>query len=124
MKRWLEKAERDLCAARKSHEFGEHEWACFQAQQAAEKALKALDLKLSRHTVPTHDLVLLARRVALPAHLRAYCKQLTMLYSYTRYPDTPDIADIAAKTPQYMEYSGEILQWVKQRLSEPSSSNS
>ncbi|MCX7827348.1 MAG: HEPN domain-containing protein, partial [Verrucomicrobiae bacterium] len=40
--RWLAQAEADLNAARDSR-FAKHfEWACFQAQQAGEKAMKAL----------------------------------------------------------------------------------
>ena len=39
--RWLGQARADLKAARPSLAAGVHEWSCFQAQQAAEKALKA-----------------------------------------------------------------------------------
>ena len=35
------RAATDLRAAENSKRTGSHEWACFQAQQAAEKALKA-----------------------------------------------------------------------------------
>lgn len=34
-RRWMAQAKRDLKAARDSLEDGNHEWACFQAQQAA-----------------------------------------------------------------------------------------
>jgi len=37
-KRWLAQARRDLKAAKDSSSAGNFEWACFQAQQAAEKA--------------------------------------------------------------------------------------
>lgn len=40
-KDWYSQAERDLQHARHSVENKEYEWACFAAQQAAEKALKA-----------------------------------------------------------------------------------
>lgn len=39
---WMKQAESDLCAAEDSASSNHYEWACFQAQQAAEKALKAL----------------------------------------------------------------------------------
>jgi HEPN domain-containing protein len=39
---WFRQAQRDLRHAGRSAEMGDHEWACFAAQQAAEKALKAL----------------------------------------------------------------------------------
>lgn len=39
---WLRQAERDLEHAEESLRSGKHEWACFAAHQAAEKAVKAL----------------------------------------------------------------------------------
>ncbi|MDD5616722.1 MAG: HEPN domain-containing protein [Candidatus Methanoperedens sp.] len=39
---WLKQAHSDLDAAEDSAGSSHFEWACFQAQQAAEKALKAL----------------------------------------------------------------------------------
>ncbi|HUF76896.1 MAG TPA: HEPN domain-containing protein, partial [Longimicrobiales bacterium] len=41
---WLDQAERDLEQAEASEEDGRHEWACFAAHQAAEKAVEALHL--------------------------------------------------------------------------------
>jgi HEPN domain-containing protein len=43
-KEWLAQAQRDLEQARSSQREGRHEWACFAAQQSAEKAVKALHL--------------------------------------------------------------------------------
>ncbi|MBN1418662.1 MAG: HEPN domain-containing protein [Planctomycetes bacterium] len=39
---WLRQSERDLEAARTTFAASQFDWACFAAQQAAEKALKAL----------------------------------------------------------------------------------
>jgi HEPN domain-containing protein len=41
---WFAQAVRDLEQARESEQAERHEWACFAAQQAAEKAVKALHL--------------------------------------------------------------------------------
>ncbi|MBT3273034.1 MAG: HEPN domain-containing protein [Spirochaetales bacterium] len=41
-RRWLSQALADIQAAKKSKDTESFEWACFQSQQAAEKALKAL----------------------------------------------------------------------------------
>jgi hypothetical protein len=38
---WLSQAQRDLEQAEDSLRAGRHEWACFAAQQAGEKAVKA-----------------------------------------------------------------------------------
>lgn len=45
---WLAQVERDLRHAERSRDAGEHEWACFAAHQAAEKAVKALHLHLGQ----------------------------------------------------------------------------
>jgi HEPN domain-containing protein len=45
---WLTQAERDLRHAERSRDAEEHEWACFAAHQAAEKAVKALHLSLGQ----------------------------------------------------------------------------
>jgi len=45
---WLAQAHRDLEQAQESREAGRHEWSCFAAQQAAEKAVKALHLHLGQ----------------------------------------------------------------------------
>ena len=47
-KDWLVQAERDLEQAKSSQAEGRHEWACFAAQQSAEKAVKALHLSLGQ----------------------------------------------------------------------------
>ena len=39
---WLRQGRRDLGHARRAREDGDHEWACFAAHQASEKALKAV----------------------------------------------------------------------------------
>jgi HEPN domain-containing protein len=44
----LHSRERDLEQARSSQAEGRHEWACFAAQQAADKAAKALHLSLGQ----------------------------------------------------------------------------
>jgi len=43
---WLRQAKRDLEHARHALRDGDYEWACFAAQQGAEKAMKALYQKL------------------------------------------------------------------------------
>jgi len=44
---WLRQAKRDLDHARLALSGGNYEWACFAAQQSAEKAVKALFLKMN-----------------------------------------------------------------------------
>jgi len=41
-RRWLKQSESDIKAAEGSRKNKNYEWACFQSQQASEKALKSL----------------------------------------------------------------------------------
>ena len=45
---WFEQAIRDLEQAEASRRDGRHEWACFAAEQAAEKAVRAAHLSLGQ----------------------------------------------------------------------------
>jgi HEPN domain-containing protein len=42
---WLAQGKRDLAHAIHALEAGDYEWSCFSAQQAAEKAVKAIFIK-------------------------------------------------------------------------------
>jgi HEPN domain-containing protein len=59
--RWLRQAEKVLESARDSSKAKHYEWACFQTQQAAKKALKAFLYSKGLRAILTHsirDLVL------------------------------------------------------------------
>jgi len=58
---WFEQAEADLRAAELSASGGVNEWACFQAQQAGEQALKALLYGRGFTSIITHSLRRLVR---------------------------------------------------------------
>ncbi len=86
---WLMQAERDLRHASRAIEGGDYEWAGFAAQQASEKAIKALIL--SRGGEPWgHSVTALVE--ALPPELRPEeplferAKRLDKHYILTRYP--------------------------------------
>jgi HEPN domain-containing protein len=89
-KDWLDQARRDLEHARQSIGLGHFEWACFAAQQAAEKAAKALHMHLGTiawgHSVfelldgLTHE-----RRPS--AALLDHARMLDRFYIPPRYPN-------------------------------------
>ena len=87
---WLRQAERDLEHARRSALSGDHEWACFAAQQAAEKALKALHQALGGegwgHSI-MRLLNNLSVKVPIDDDLPACARFLDKLYIPTRYPN-------------------------------------
>lgn len=92
-KDWLEQAQRDLEHARRDCESEYYEWSCFSAQQAAEKALKALFQHLGAeargHSVKAL-LENLPRSEAVPRELIDQARILDRFYIPTRYPNTFD----------------------------------
>jgi HEPN domain-containing protein len=89
---WFHQAEADLEHAESSAREGDYEWSCFAAQQAAEKALKALYYSL--HGDPWgHSLLVLIRGLPaavasrLPEELHDSAKALDKHYIQTRYPN-------------------------------------
>ncbi len=89
--RWLEQARADLKAARHLMAGGYHNLACFQSQQAAEKALKGYLYFRGAHGVRGHavgDLCLDCERLDPSfAELREAAVLLDKHYMPTRYPD-------------------------------------
>ncbi len=79
----LERARLDI-----THEF--YEWACFTAQQSAEKVLKGLALNLGitiwGHSL-TEMLVILSESIAIEEEVKEIGKLLDIYYIPTRYPN-------------------------------------
>lgn len=88
--RWLSQAQADIKAAEGSVKAGSFEWACFQAQQAGEKALKAI-WQFYAHDPWGHSLTTLIEKFpeeSLKADLLRFlnhAKRLDKLYIPTRY---------------------------------------
>lgn len=87
---WMDQARGDLKHARHDATAGFHDWACFSAQQAAEKAVKAVFQKLGSeawgHSVA--DLLdELGRSRAVPEQLREVALELDKTYIPARYPN-------------------------------------
>ena len=91
---WYDQARADLAAAEDSTATGHHEWACFQAQQAGEKALKAFLYARGRTSIITHSLrASPGKRPAIDAafaDLDGAARLLDQHYIPTRYPNGLD----------------------------------
>jgi len=85
---WFRQAESDLDHACSARQTGHHDWACFAAHQAAEKALKSVHL---RHLQDAwgHDLTRLlgSLPVEVPAVLVERARSLDQHYVPARYPN-------------------------------------
>jgi HEPN domain-containing protein len=119
---WLAQAVRDLEQARSSEREGRHEWACFAAQQSAEKAVKALHLARGQegwgHVVAR---LLKELPLSVPTELIEKGKVLDNLYVPTRYANGhPDGAPFehygALQSEQAIRYAGEILEFVRSQM--------
>lgn len=87
----MKQAYSDLSAAEDSAGSLHFEWACFQAQQAAEKALKALFISKggeSRIHSINHLLASLPEDIKAGDQMRYAAKELDKYYIPTRYPDS------------------------------------
>ena len=87
---WMDQAEGDLAHARSDVQGGYYDWACFSAQQAAEKAVKAVFQKMGAeawgHSVA--DLLAeLAGRHPVPGRLQEGALELDKAYIPARYPN-------------------------------------
>jgi HEPN domain-containing protein len=89
--RWFRQAECDLAAALVSMKGGSYEWTCFQAQQSAEKALKAHLYAAGYRKILTHSVyeLLLESRKTEPGIplLVQDAKLLDNVYITSRYPN-------------------------------------
>lgn len=87
---WFAQAKRDLEQAEDSRRAGRHEWACFAAQQAAEKAVKALHL-FHHQEGWGHVVAKLLRELSpvctVPEELIEKAKVLDNFYVPARYPN-------------------------------------
>jgi len=88
---WLAQAKRDLGQAEDSKHAGRHEWACFAAHQAAEKAVKALHLMLGQDAwghVVAKLLRELPSSAGVPSTLIDKGMVLDSFYIPARYPNS------------------------------------
>ena len=119
---WFAQAERDLDQAQSSQNDGRHEWACFAAQQSAEKAVKALHLSLNQEAWG-HVVARLLRELPLDVseELIDKAKLLDNFYIPTRYANGhPEGAPFehygSLQSNEAIKYAGEILEFVRSQM--------
>ena len=121
---WLAQAQRDLQHAVHSCEHEEYEWVCFSAQQAAEKAVKAVFFGLHAEGWG-HSVFGLLRnlkdRVDVSGDLLDAAKVLDKHYIPARYPNGFDSGIPAdyyteAEAKQAIEYAETIIQFCESVL--------
>ena len=116
---WLRKAENDLKASELLHQEGLYDEAAFHAQQAAEKALKALLTAYKIKPPKTHSIERLLSILEEKVDVSwAYEENLPALSYYAveiRYPAPPIPAEEAEEA---LELARKVLEWATERLKE------
>ncbi|MFA5787864.1 MAG: HEPN domain-containing protein [Actinomycetota bacterium] len=121
---WFRQAGRDLEQAEESRKSGRHEWACFAAQQGAEKAAKALHLHLGQEAwghVVAKLLRELPDQVVTPEDLVEKAKVLDNFYIPARYPNShaegaPFEHYGTLQSEEALKYAREILEFVRAQM--------
>lgn len=121
----MDQALGDLEHARSDLERGFFDWACFSAQQAAEKAVRAVFQKMGAeawgHSVA--DLLEeLGRSQLVPEALRDIALELDKVYIPARYPDahpsgSPRRRYIRTEAQRMVTYADQIIQFSQGLLS-------
>jgi HEPN domain-containing protein len=103
---WLKQADADLRHAANARDSDDYEWSCFAAQQAAEKALKALYYRLGKEAWGRTISELLGSLPGDPVatDLVDCAKLLDKHYILTRYPNG---FDSGAPTDYYTKAEGD-----------------
>ncbi len=116
---WFAQAQRDLSHAVDASKNGHFEWTCFSAQQAAEKAVKAVYLSLHGEGWGHSVLKLLeglADHVSISEGLLDAARTLDKHYIPTRYPNGfdqgfPGNYYTKKEAAEAVEYAGQILEF-------------
>ena len=118
---WIAKAEDDLNWAKQSIKSRIFYGACFAAQQAAEKALKAFLIKHNKPLVKIHDLnALLENCIKIDREFDTVRHSVEVLFPYyveTRYPFSGDLVAFGSSdADEALLEASEIIEFVKKKL--------
>ncbi len=122
---WMDQAESDLQHARSDLDGRYYEWACFSAQQAAEKAAKAVFQVMGAEAwghAAADLLIELGRRHQVPEALIEGALELDKAYIPARYPNahpsgSPRTRYTKGEAIRLIGYADEIIRFCADLLS-------
>ena len=123
-KDWMDQAEGDFAHAANDVEHAFYDWACFSAQQAAEKAVKAVFEKKGAeawgHSV-SDLLAELSKSHSVPDALKEAALELDKAYIPTRYVNahpsgSPRRRYTRTEAERLVAYAGQIIEFCKNLL--------
>lgn len=122
---WLGEAEADLMHAEDCLKLKRYNWACFAAQQSAEKALKVLIMVLAKKR-PSHvrDLTKLyaevGDRITLSEEVVENLGELSPYYTLARYPNAgltrPSLGISKSQAEKAISISRKLLEGVEDAI--------
>ncbi len=118
---WFRQAELDLAAAGDARRGGHYEWACFAAQQAAEKAVKALHESTGTVAWGHSVSALLGGLGEVPPEIMDAAKALDKHYIPARYPNShpsgaPGDLYTAPEADRALADAARVIEYVRRRL--------
>ena len=121
---WFNQAVRDLQQAAESQAAERHEWACFAAQQSAEKAVKALHIHLKQEGwghVIARLLIDLPPEAQVPPELIEKGRVLDNFYFPTRYANghpagSPFEHYGPLQSNTAIQYASDILEFIRYHM--------
>jgi HEPN domain-containing protein len=123
-KDWYEQGKRDMSRAHIDLEYRYYEWACFTSQQACEKVIKAVALKMGinlwGHSL-TEMLKIISSSLDIPSDIIEKAKLLDLYYIPPRYPNgfpsgKPADYFTEKQAKEAIDASGDIIRFCEGRL--------
>jgi HEPN domain-containing protein len=116
---WLQRAKLNLARSQNLLEDADYEDYCFDAQQAAEKAIKAVFIRNGLTVKRIHDLqelltVLASAGVRVPKYLMA-ADRLTRFEVFTRYPGLSSPV-MKAEYQRAVRIARRVLEWAERQI--------
>jgi HEPN domain-containing protein len=125
-KDWFRQSEKDLQHAKRSVDSGDFEWACFAAQQAAEKAVKSLYQSIHVDAIG-HSVSRMLQDLPIslkpPEDISQRAKELDKHYIPARYPNFhPEGAPMdyytALEARRAVEGADKIFEFIRSKIPE------
>ncbi len=119
---WISRAKSNLAMSRNADPDVDLEDLCFEAQQAAEKGIKAVFIKRGEHFPYSHDLERLLRLLEvnglkIPKYIHE-SRELTPYALVTRYPGLAGPVNVRAYR-RAVRLAANVLRWAERQVNRP-----
>jgi len=117
---WLKQAKADTRTSENSLKSRDFYASAFWAQQAVEKALKALYIKDKNELIKTHSISKIAKLLHLPDNLLNKVALIEQVYQETRYPDVSTFIPAEEfkenDATEILDYAMDVIAWIERKI--------